>query len=296
MTTPRVLITGGAGFIGMHLVRTFSEHGNRVTIYDLQPPAGDPGDGVTFIRGDIFDGEALGSAVRENDAVVHLVGLADAGIAQTDPMKSFRLNVLSLQNVLEACRRSGGKKIVFPSSAAIYGITEDLPIRESFPPNPTNIYSWHKLLCEKMIQAYQKNYGVEYVILRLFNVYGRGNEGVIGIFLDKARKGELIESFGPFQYRDFIYGGDVAEAIHRSVIFDKAMNRTLNIGSGRGVQIREILEMVCRIYPNVRWVEKKTPFTVYDSIADITLARIILDFRPKDSREFLEKIIRDEMA
>jgi UDP-glucose 4-epimerase len=280
----------------MHLVCTFNEHGNPVILFDLHPPAGDLASGVRFIRGDIFDGEALESAVRESDVVVHLVGLADAGVAQADPMRSFRLNVLSLQHVLETCRRNGGKKIVFPSSAAVYGITEDLPIRENFPASPTNIYSWHKLLCEKMIQAYQKNYGMEYVILRLFNVYGKGNEGVIGIFLDKARKGELIESFGPFQYRDFIYGGDVAEAIHRAVIFDKATNRILNIGSGKGVQIREILEMVCRIYPEARWMEKKTPFTVYDSIADITLARIILDFEPNASREFLEKIIRDEMA
>jgi nucleoside-diphosphate-sugar epimerase len=204
--------------------------------------------------------------------------------------------VVSLQNVLEVCRRAGEKKIVFPSSAAVYGTTDDLPIRESVRPAPTNTYSWHKLLCEQLIQAYQKNYAIPYVILRLFNVYGRGNEGVIGIFLEKARKGEEIESFGPFQYRDFIYGGDVAGAFHRAVVYDKAVNRTINIGSGRGIQIREILEMVCRIYPRARWKETRASFTMYDSIADITLARILLDFEPHDSREFMDRIIREEMV
>jgi UDP-glucose 4-epimerase len=292
---PRVLITGGSGFIGGHLIRKFSEMGRGVTILDLQPPSGQLPEGTTFIRGDVFDPGSLEGPVDRCDAVVHLIGLADSGVAQQDPMKSFRLNVLSLQNVLEMCRKCGGKKIIFPSSAAVYGITDDLPLKESFPPNPTNVYSWHKVICEEMIRAYQKNYGISYVTLRLFNVYGRGNEGVIGIFLQKARRNEEIESFGPFQYRDFIYGGDVAEAIYRAVVYDKAMNRTINIGSGKGIQIREILEMVTGLFPRARWREVKTSFTMYDSIADITLARILLDFEPRSSREFLERIIQEEM-
>jgi len=292
---PRVLIMGGSGFIGSHLIRKFSEVGTGATVLDVQPPASPLPDGITFVRGDVFDPKTLEKPFAECDAVVHLIGLADSGVAQKDPMKSFRLNVVSLQNVLEMCRISGGKKIIFPSSAAIYGITDDLPIKESFPPKPTNVYSWHKLICEEMIRAYQQNYGIPYVTLRLFNVYGKGNEGVIGIFIQKARNNEEIESFGPFQYRDFIYGGDVAEALYHAVVYDKAMNRTVNIGSGRGVQIREILEIVCRIFPQARWKEVKAGFTMYDSIADTTLARILLDFEPRSSREFLAQVIREEM-
>jgi len=288
----RVLITGGSGFIGKHLVRKFAENNYSVTIFDLQEPDTEyPG----FVKGDIFDLEALRKAVENSDAVVHLVGLANAGEAQKDPMKSFRLNVLSLQNVLEACRISGKKKIVFPSSAAVYGITEDLPIKESFPLNPTNIYSWHKMICERMIQAYQKNYGIQYVILRLFNVYGRGHKGVIDVFINKAKKGEIIESFGPYQYRDFVYAGDVAEAMYKAVVYDKAYNRCINIGSGRGIQIREILEMICEIFPHARWKEVKTEFVMYDSIADVMLAKILLDYNPNSSREFMKRIIEEEM-
>jgi len=295
MRNPRVLITGGSGFIGGHLVRKFSDHPGDVTVFDQVEPRSPLPAGVRFVKGDIFNPADVERAVRDCDEVVHLVGLADSGVAQRDPLKSFRLNVVSLLNVLEVCRTAGEKKVVFPSSAAVYGTTDDLPIRESIRPAPTNTYSWHKLLCEQLIQAYQKNYAIPYVILRLFNVYGKGNEGVIGIFLEKARKGEEIESFGPFQYRDFIYGGDVAEAVHRAVVYDKAVNRTINIGSGKGVQIREILEMVCEIYPKARWKETRASFTMYDSIADITLARILLDFQPHDSQDFLKKVICEEM-
>jgi UDP-glucose 4-epimerase len=295
MKNQKILITGGSGFVGSHMVRKFSENNNVVTILDIIEPKFPLNKNSSYIKGDIFDLSSLKKVVEKNDVVVHLVGLADSNTAQKKPMTSFQLNVLSLQNILEACRLSGNKKIVFPSSAAIYGITEDLPIKENFTPQPTNIYSWHKVLCEKMIQSYQKNYGINYVILRFFNVYGKGNEGVIGIFIDKAKKGETIESFGPFQYRDFIYAGDVAEAVYHAVAYEKSVNRVINIGSGKGVQIREILNMVCDVFPNARWEEKRADFTMYDSIADITLARILLDFKPNDSQEFMKKVIREEM-
>jgi len=295
MKKQTILITGGSGFVGSHMVKKFAEEKNQVLVFDILKPHYPIGKNEEYIKGDIFDQESVQQAVNRADVIIHLVGLADSGIAQKNPQKSFLLNVVSLQKVLEAARIAGNKKIVFPSSAAIYGITEDLPIKESFPPQPTNIYSWHKVLCERMIQSYQKNYGINYVILRFFNVYGKGNEGVIGIFIDKAKKGEVIESFGPFQYRDFIYAGDVAEAVYRAVAYEKSINRIINIGSGKGIQIRDILNMVCEIFPNAKWEEKPANFTMYDSIADITLARILLDFEPRQTKEFMKSVIEKEM-
>lgn len=291
MEKKKVLITGGAGFIGQHLVKKFIESGQEVFIYDTEPAQ----TSTKTIIGDIFDFEKLKRAVNETDTIVHLVGLADAGIAQREPGESFKLNVESLQNVLEACRLSGRRKLIFPSSAAVYGIVEDLPIKESFPLKPTNIYSWHKYLCEKLIRAYQENFGLNFVILRLFNVYGKGNKGVINLFAEKAQKGEMIESFGPYQYRDFIYAGDVAEALYKAAVYEKVTNRVVNIGSGEGTQIRDILDIVCEIFPQAKWVEKKASFIVYDSIADITLAKILLDFKPNSSRDFMKRIITEEM-
>lgn len=288
----KVLITGAAGFIGQSIVKKFKKVDQEVCIYDREKPL------ITsrkYIEGDIFDFKKLKEVIKEHNVIIHLVGLADAGFAQKEPTKSFRLNVMSLQNVLEACRPYSNKKLLFPSSAAVYGITEELPIKERLPPNPTNIYSWHKYICEEMIRAYHNNFGLEYVILRLFNVYGKGSKGVIYRFIEMVAKGETIESFGPYQYRDFVYAGDVAEAFYKSAMYEKARNKIINIGSGRGTQIREILDLVCEIYPSMKWMCKKEEFPMYDSIADITLARILLDYEPHASRGFMKKVISEEM-
>jgi nucleoside-diphosphate-sugar epimerase len=118
---------------------------------------------------------------------------------------------------------------------------------------------------------------------------------VIDVFLRMAKRGETIKSFGPHQYRDFIYANDVAEAFFKSAMYEKAENRIINIGSGKGVQIREILDLVCELYPDAKWVHEKKDFPMYDSIADITLASILLDFKPHTSMEFMKKVVREEM-
>jgi UDP-glucose 4-epimerase len=293
-TGKKILITGGTGFIGQHLAKKFISNKQPVTIYDIAEPTL-KGLKKVYTAGDIFDTDKLEKAVNASDVVIHLVGIADAGIAERDPARSFKLNVLSLQSVLEACRKHGEKKLIFPSSATIYGEAAELPIKESSPPNPTWMYAWHKYLCELMIKAYHKRYGINYVILRLFNVYGAGHKGVIEIFLEKAKKGEVIESFGPYQYRDFVYAGDVADAMYNAAMHYKVDNRTVNIGSGRGAQIKDILNIICKLFPKAKWVEKTAKFTVYDHIADITLAKILLNFKPHDTLEFMKGIIKKEM-
>lgn len=290
----KILITGGSGFIGQHLAKKFIANKRQITIYDTAEPTLKELKKVYTPR-DIFDLEKLDKVVEDSDVIIHLVGLANLGAAEKDPALSFKLNVLSIQSVLEACRKHGEKKLIFPSSAAVYGETADLPVKESFPPNPTWIYPWHKYLCELMIKAYHISYGINYVILRLFNVYGVGHKGVIEIFLDKAKKGEVIESFGPYQYRDFVYAGDVADAMYTAAMYYKADNRVVNIGAGKGTQIKDILDLICEIFPKAKWVEKKVKFAVYDSIADITLAKILLDFKPHDTREFMKEVIKKEM-
>ncbi|MBL7124616.1 MAG: NAD(P)-dependent oxidoreductase [Dehalococcoidales bacterium] len=291
-TSKRVFITGGAGFLGQHLVRKFSDCGHEVCVYDLQSSTAP----CRSIAGDILDTDKLQTAIAEHDIIIHLVGLIDAAVAQKDPSRSFELNVLSLQNVLEACRICDDKKLIFPSSAAVYGVTEDLPIKENFPVKPTNIYSWHKYVCEQMIRGYHHNFGINFFIIRISNAYGKGNKGVINTFIEKAKKGEVIESFAPHQYRDFIYVGDVAEALYKAAIYEKATNRIVNVGSGQGWQITEILDLICEIFPEAKWVRTKRELVTYDSILDITLAKILLDFEPHTSRDFMKKVIMEEMV
>lgn len=289
----KVLITGGAGFIGQSLVKKFEKAMYDFSVFDLVTPTLTHG---KYIEGDVFDSEKLTDAVKKHDVIVHLVGLADTRAAQKEPAKSFELNVVSLKNLLEACRISGKKKIIFPSSAAVYGVTRVLPIKEDYALHPSNVYSWHKYMCEKMILCYHDNFGLEYVILRLFNVYGKGSKGAMEIFLKKAARGETIETYGLRQYRDFVYAGDVAEAFYKSVICKKANNKIINIGSGKGTQIKEILGLVREIYPETKWVNKRLKFATYDSIADITLAKKLLDYKPRTSRKFMKKIIMEELV
>ena len=284
----KVLVTGGSGFIGQHLMRRLAKSNIEACVYDTEE---DVQGYWKYMRGDVFDFDKLKDVVKHYDVIVHLVGLGDAGICQKNPMKSFKLNILSLQNLLEACK-FGKKKIIFPSSAAVYGITDDLPTREKCPPNPTNIYSWHKYICEELIKSYHDNFGLEYVILRVFNVYGEGSKGVIKFFIEKAKKNEMIELFGPYQFRDFVYAGDVAEALFQSIIYEKANNKTINIGSGNAIQIKELVELICNeIFPGAKWTYRKSEFVMYDSIADITLARILLNFKPHTSKSFMKKIL-----
>jgi UDP-glucose 4-epimerase len=289
----KILIVGGSGFIGQNLLKKFKDAAYYPCIFDIRHTDSEC---ENCVEADVFDFEVLKDAVSQHDTIIHLVGLADAGIAQKEPAKSFRLNVQSLNNVLEACRIADrAKKLIFPSSAAVYGQPEILPIKENFPANPTNVYSWHKYICEQMIRAYHKSFGLQYVILRLFNVYGKGNKGVIDLFLRMAAQDETIRSFGPYQYRDFVYVGDVAEAAYKAAIYEKTNNRVINIGSGRGTQIKEILDLVCEFYPGTKWINEKTEFEVYDLIADIILAKILLDFKPHSSKQFMKEIIKNEM-
>lgn len=291
-----ILITGGVGFIGQRLVEKFEKAGHDVCVLDIERPPTVTHARAKYIKNDIFDFEKLKAIVKDYDTIIHLVGLADTRAAQKEPAKSFKLNVGSMQNLLEACRIDGNKKkIIFPSSAAVYGITETLPVKENFTPHPTNVYSWHKYICEKMIQCYHDNFGLEYIILRLFNVYGKGNKGVIELFLRNAARGETIKCFGLHQCRDFVYAGDVAEAFYKSAVYEKANNRIINIGSGIGTQIKEILELICEIYPATKWIQEKVSFVLYDSIANITLAKKLLNYRPHASKEFVKKIIMEEM-
>lgn len=279
----RVFITGGSGFIGYHLTSKLVKSGFEVVVFDKETPTRKFSK-VTFVKGNVLNFEKLQKDIQGSDIVVHLVGLADQSQAQENPQKSFKLNVHALQNVLEACKCNLIEKVVFPSSAAVYGITEDLPIKENHPINPTNVYSWHKRICEEMLVAYKKNYGIKYVILRLFNVYGRGNKGVIDFFLRKASKGEQIKVFGAHQFRDFVWAGDVAKAMFEASVLEKTDNKIINIGSGHGYQIKEILEIIKEIYPKTTWSYQKANFQVYDSIADITLAKLLLNFKPRASK------------
>ena len=287
----KILVTGGSGFIGQYVREKLLEAGYEVLIYDIRNESKEG----NYIEGDVFNLDGLKSVIEKYDVIVHLVGFPDAGAAQKDPMTSFKLNIVSLQNTLECCRICGGKKIIFPSSAAVYGVTQKLPVTENHMVAPSSIYSWHKYMCEKLIEAYHDNFDTSYVILRLFNTYGKGNKGVINSFIEMAKGDKAIQVYGADQLRDFIYASDVAEAFYSSIINKKAANKIINIGSGVGIKIRNILEIMQDIFPKLVVEFKESNLVEYDSIADISLARVLLDFEPRVSSNSMTEIIKREM-
>jgi UDP-glucose 4-epimerase len=289
--TLRVLVTGGAGFIGSHLVKALVEAGHQVRIIDnlstgsLENIA-DVLDTIEFIRGDVRDYGAVESAVRCVDAVVHLAALIDVAESVEKPDLYFDVNVRGTYNVVKASKNVS--TFVFASSSAIYGEPIRVPIPEDHPLMPKSPYAASKVSCEAFVQAFANQYGFRPVILRLFNVYGpkqsRAYAGVIIEFIRRVSRGEPPVIFGDGeQTRDFIHVSDVVEAIMLSLRSERARG-VFNIGSGEGVTInylaRLILKLMGRedlkpIYAPPR------PGDIRHSIADVSRARKELGFKPK---------------
>lgn len=287
----RILILGGSGFIGTHVAARLVGAGERVTIFDVSPPTSSK---YPFVKGDVFDPQSLAAAVDGSDTLIDLIGLADVGVCQQDPERSFRLNVASLANVLEAARKGGARKVVFPSSAAVYGKVETVPIDETLPPNPSTVYAWHKWMAELLVKSYRQSYHIGYVILRLFNVLGEGNKGVAHHYVEMAKADRRIHGFGRDQLRDFVDAADVANAFHLAAVQPDVIDKTINIGSGEGVKIGDVAAMVASLVPGTKVeFEEKPDYIPYHSVADITLARKLLLFEPRSGRTVIQNLVKD---
>jgi len=291
METLRVLVTGGAGFIGSHLVKALVKAGHQARVLDNLSTGSienlaDVLDAIEFVRGDVRDYGAVEYAVRGVNAVVHLAALIDVAESVEKPDLYFDVNVRGTYNVVKASKNVG--TFVFASSSAIYGEPIKVPIPEDHPLMPKSPYAASKVSGEAFVQAFANQYGFKPVILRLFNVYGpkqsRAYAGVIIEFTRRVSRGEPPVIFGDGeQTRDFIHVSDVVEAIMLS-LRDEGVRGVFNIGSGEGVTInylaRLILKLMGRedlkpIYASPR------PGDIRHSIADITRAWKELGFKPK---------------
>ncbi|MDA2923069.1 NAD-dependent epimerase/dehydratase family protein [Acidobacteria bacterium AH-259-L09] len=293
-----IVVTGGHGFIGQHMLPALVSRGHRVAVFDLMPkPVSLNKVSYIHFSGDVLSQDWLESNwPAEVDVVIHLIGLANFRAAHDNPHKSFLLNVSSLEIVLEVSQQSSTDRFILPSAAAVYGITGAKPTVETAPIRPLNIYSHHKLLAELLLQAHAKRYGMGYVVLRLFNVYGRGQRGIIGEAIRRARTGEPLTLFGADQLRDFVHVGDVVEAFVRAAESERAENMVFNIGTGRGVSIREVVSLVQEQSPELQVIfTNETTDPPFDSVADIRLAKEILRWEPHASIDFLRQCIAKEM-
>src|SRR6201996_9164285 len=255
----RVLVTGGSGFIGSHVVDKLRARGHTPVIYDLRPSPWhtDPEHPVDTVLGSITDREALERALHSCDAVAHLAAVADVNDVHASPEDAERVNARGTVAVLEACRRADVKRVIYASTIWVYSDTESDEVNEeTLLPPPSHLYTSTKLAGELYCKAYQELYGINYTILRFGIPYGpRAREAaVIPAFVNKAFKGEPLTLSGDgMQSRRFVYVEDLADGVALG-LSDVATNRVYNLVSDENVTIKQIAELVQEIVGNTEIV------------------------------------------
>lgn len=252
----KALVTGGAGFIGSHTVDKMLDKGWEVVVLDNLSTGlrANVADGVKFVKMDILDVELLNVFSQERfDCVVHLAAQTSVPYSVDHPDIDCQVNLLGMVNVLEACRKTGVKRVVFASSAAVYGDADCLPIVEEAHLKPGSFYGLTKYTGEKYLALYSQIHQLDYVVLRYANVYGErqgdgGEGGVVSIFTRKLHQNQPICIFGDGgQTRDFIYVGDVAEANCQALMAHTRVNRVYNISSQTQTSVNDLIAILAAV-------------------------------------------------
>jgi UDP-glucose 4-epimerase len=263
----KVLIIGGSGFVGSHIVDKFLSEKWEVTVFDMQRELYRPAiEGIIFEQGDISNKIQLESVVaRRFDVIIHSVSTTTPKSSNDNPEFDITSNLLSTVNLLDICtRHKVGKLIYLSSGGSIYGDADSEQQVETDPVFPICSYAITKLAAEKYLYMYEKIHGLNYSVLRISNPYGpRQNpvakQGVISVFLHKILSGEKIEIWGDgSSVRDYIYVTDVAAACFQAA--NNTKNGIYNIGSNIGISVKEmvgILEKETNITPQLNWLPER---------------------------------------
>ncbi len=304
----RIIVIGGAGYIGSHVARAFLDAGHEVTVYDnlssgleenLFPEA-------AFVRGDVLDKDALRAAVRGQDAVAHLAALKAVGESMEDPARYAENNISGSINILDAMARGGCRRIVFSSSATVYGEPERSPVGEDQPLAPVNFYGFTKLEIERCLGWFDKLKGIRFAALRYFNAAGYDPEGrVRGLERSPANLiPAIMEAAMGWRSSLKIYGNDyptrdgtgirdyvhVTDLARAHVLALERMERTdssltVNLGSEKGLSVLEILECARRVTgrPIPAEAVGRRPGDLPEYYASSALAKELLGWEPRHS-------------
>ena len=287
----KVLVTGGAGFIGSNIARLVAEEtgADVVVLDDLSSGYRDNLEGlpVTFLEGDVRDPAMVRRAIDGCDTVFHLAASVGNTRSIDDPVRDSEINVLGTLRVLEAAREAGTGKVVYSSSAGIFGELKTLPIREDHAIDPDTPYGASKLGGEKLCLAYAKLYPIEAVCLRYFNVYGINQRydaygNVIPIFAHRVLQGEPITIFGDGeQTRDFVNVRDVARA-NLGAARTAGLSGAFNVASATRITINELARLVTGAsgVPAVVQYGPPRKGDVRHSLADISAAQAAFGYEP----------------
>jgi len=285
------LVTGGCGFIGSHIVEALVARDESVRILDNLSTGHESNiatfrDKAELVRGDIRDTDAVATAMQGVTHVFHEAALVSVADSVERPEENHAINITGTLNVLDAARKAGVRRVVWASSAAIYGDDPALPKREDMLPAPVSPYGMAKLAGEHYASVFAHCYGIETVSLRYFNVYGPRQDpssmysGVIAKFTDVLKAGGTPVVFGDgLQTRDFIYVKDIVAANLLAMDTPGAAG-VFNIGTGNRVSLLELLEVLGDLAVNRSAPEFQDPRLgdIEDSVADVSRARDILGF------------------
>ncbi len=292
----RVLVTGGGGFIGSHLVEALVQRGDAVRVLDNFSTGRRENlahlDGkVEILEGDLRNPEQVEAAVRGVDLIFHQAALISVPESLQDPQACFAVNVDGTATLLDAARRQGVCKIVLASSTAVYGDARSFPLTEDTPPRPLSPYALSKQVNELYGNLYSRLFDLPVVALRYFNVYGPRQRpdspyaAVIPLFLKRLLQGEPLILFGDGeQTRDFIFVEDVARANLLAAESD-AVGEVFNVCTGQETSLLGIVKTLCQItgrQPTIRY-EPPRPGDIYRSVGDPQKAAVALNFRARVS-------------
>ncbi|HEX8593689.1 MAG TPA: NAD-dependent epimerase/dehydratase family protein [Pseudomonas sp.] len=272
MSDAPVLITGGAGFIGSHLTDALLAKGYAVRILDdlstgkrSNLPLSNSR--VELIEGDVADAALVASVAQGCQAIAHLAAVASVQASVEDPVRTHQSNFIGTLNVCEAMRQAGIKRVVFASSAAVYGNNgEGEPISEDTPKSPLTPYASDKLSSEHYLDFYRRQHDLEPVIFRFFNIFGPRQDpsspysGVISIFAERAEKGLPIAVFGDGeQTRDFFYVGDVVKLLTQALEIPDPKEGAINVGLNKTTSLNQLLGALSDVVGQLPEITYKAP-------------------------------------
>ena len=289
----KFFITGGAGFIGRHLVAKLLHDKHEITIFDNFSSSSKNDithlleDGVGLVTGDILDYDLLLKSMPNYDFVIHLAAQTSVSQSVANPKTTADIIVDGTVNVLKSCVKTNVKNIIFSSSAAVYGNSINTLLAENAQLSPLSSYGASKLVAEYNLLAFSKLFGLNCISLRLFNVYGNGQSseaGVIRKFLKNISKDVPIEIFGDgVQSRDFVYVSDVIQAFYCAIRnIETKRGEVYNIGSGTATSINELASLLISSKGKDLQVIHKPALEgeIKDSKADISLAENDIGYSP----------------
>lgn len=295
----KILVTGGAGFIGGHIVDRLLKEGFEVTVIDNLSTGRRENivhhqnrKDFNFIKSDIRNAALVKEVIKDVDAVFHEAALVSVTRSVENPLLTNEVNVSGTLNLLEACRDTNVKRFIHASSSSVYGETETLPKHEKLTPQPISPYAVSKLAAENYVKVYYEVYGLNTVCLRYFNVYGPRQtygpySGVITIFINRLLKNEPPIIYGDGkQTRDFTFIQDVVEANMLALSRNRAIGEVFNIATGNQTTINQLAAMLQQVVDKTNFkpiYADLRPGDIKHSYANITKAKKLLQYNPKIS-------------